>query len=90
MLRIAMIIAFATALLACASKQPAPAPEPVAVTRPAPPPARPQPAPRPAPPPVAVVQPELPKTASPLPGVALAGVTALGVAAALRIARRRP
>lgn len=77
-------------LAACASS-PEPAPEPA----PAPPPraqAPPPPPPEPEPAPVADVEPRrpvLPKTASSLPALGLAGVVALGAAGALHVARRR-
>ena len=82
---IALLAAIATA---CAST-PEPEPEPAPVVE----------APKPEPVEVAVVEPEpvvrseptrmLPKTASPIPGIGLAGLSALGAGAGLRWTRRR-
>ena len=82
-------VLFVFAVTACATQQPEPEPAPVAVVKPEPKPA--PVAPKPEPEPVAVSQPKpaLPKTASALPRLGLAGVGALGVAGLLRVLRRR-
>jgi hypothetical protein len=92
MLRITIAILLVSFLsFACASTQTEePVEEPVAEAPPPPAPApvrepepETQPVASPAPAPV------LPKTAGPLPAVGLAGVSALGLAGALRLLRRR-
>ncbi len=89
----ALVITLAVALvgLACASQpEPVAEPEPVVETtpEPAPEPVVETPVAQPAPPPAAPVRQELPKTASVMPGVGLAGLGALGLAGIVRWSRR--
>ena len=83
--RIAVLVLCAFAVAACATQQPEPEPAPVAVVKPEP---EPQSEARE---PVTVrrTEPVLPKTASALPRLGLAGASALGVAGLLRVLRRR-
>jgi LPXTG-motif cell wall-anchored protein len=87
MARLLLLFTLIFTVMACSSTpepQPEPTPKPPPVTRQAPPPA---PAPEPVtepPPPL-----ELPKTASSLPALGLAGLAALVGAGALRLLRRR-
>jgi len=84
-------IAFLMALFvsACAgTSEPEPAPPPPTVRQAPPPPPPPAPPPKPAPAPV-YEAPELPKTASSRPALALGGLAALAGAGALHWLRRR-
>jgi outer membrane biosynthesis protein TonB len=91
MLRITIAILLVSFLsFACASTQTEePVEEPVAEAPPPPPAPVREPEPEAQPVAAPAPAPVLPKTAGPLPAVGLAGVSALGLAGALRLLRRR-